>query len=352
MAETAVLFIDMDYFFAACEELRRPELKGRPFVVGTHPEKDRFRGVVQTCNYEARKFGVRSAMSVTKAFELCKDLIYVPDDWRYYEEMSAKVMQLIRSYSFPVEQDSVDEAAVDLGKTGYDEAKRIGEELKGKVNAEIGLPCTIGISYGKYLAKMVCDASKPNGFGIVTEKETERFLKDKAVGKLPGVGEKTEAKLKSMGITTIGELARVNPVTLIDKFGSAGVDMQQLAKGVDDSKVVSTEETLSIGRQSTLYQNTDDIVVVGKKLRELSDEVAREAERKGFRFKNVGVMVRYEDFTQITRSANLRHYSSSGDDIYAAAMALAKGLVSERKVRKVGVRVASLLETKGQKALF
>ncbi len=347
-----VLFVDMDYFFAACEELRRPELKGKPFVVGTHPEKDKFRGVVQTCNYEARKYGVHSAMSINKALELCKDLVYVPDDYKYYDEMSAKVMKLIRGYSFPVEQDSVDEAAVDLGKISYENAKRTGEEIKRRINAETGLPCTIGISYGKYLAKMVCDASKPNGFGIVTEKEMHAFLDSKPVGKLPGVGEKTEAKLKSIGITTVGELAKVNPVALIDKFGSAGVDMQQLAKGVDDGKVVSTEETLSIGRQSTLYRETGDIEVIGKKLKELSDDVAKESARKEFMFKNVGVMVRYSDFTQVTKAANMTHYSSSSEDIYKMAISLAKDLINGKIVRKVGVRVSALLTTKGQKALF
>lgn len=348
----AVIYIDMDYFFAACEELRHPELKGKPFIVGTNPESDKFRGVVQTCNYEARKFGIRSAVSTAEAFKLCKELLYRPDDYRYYEEMSKRVMDLVKGYGFPVEQDSVDEAVVDLAGKGYDEAKAIGAEMKKRINEELGLPCTVGISFGKYFAKMACDASKPNGLGVVREEEMHAFLEGKPVGRLPGVGSKTESALKAMGITTVGQLAKANKMVILEKFGTPGVEMQRLANGIDDSKVVSVDETLSIGRQSTLQSETSDMKPIGRKLRELGDEVAKEASMKGFRFKNVGVMVRYADFTQVTKSANLSHYSSSGDDIYKAVMALTKGLVNEKKVRKVGVRVTSLLSTKGQKALF
>ncbi len=348
----AVIYIDMDCFFAACEELRNPKLKGKPFIVGTHTEREKFRGVVQTCSYEARKYGIRSAMPVTRAFGLCQELVYVPDDFKYYEEMSKRVMDLVKGQGFPVEQDSIDEAAIDTGSGSYEEARRIGERIKAGINSGIGLPCTVGISYGKYLAKMACDASKPNGFGIVKEEGIHSFLGEKPVGKLPGVGERTESKLRSMGIETIGQLARANPVILMGKLGSAAAEIQQLANGIDDSRVVASEETLSIGRQKTLSYETTDMRIIGRQLKELSSEVAKEASLKGFRFKNVGVMVRYSDFTQLTKSTNARHYSSSGDDIYKEALALVKGLVSEKKVRKVGVRVSALLSIKGQRALF
>jgi nucleotidyltransferase/DNA polymerase involved in DNA repair len=341
----------MDYFFAACEEVKNPSLKGKPLIVGTSDEKNKLKGVVQTCNYEARKYGIKSGMPTIDAFKLHDKLEYVKTDNPYYEMIANKLMQLLKNYGYVVEQDSIDEAAMDLSSLDYDKAAKLGREIKERINKEFKLPCTIGISFGKYFAKMVCDASKPNGFGIIHENEIKEFLKNKPIGELPGVGTKTEEKLKSMNINTIGELAKINPVIIVEKLGTYGSEILRLANGTDDSKVASNEEILSIGRERTFENETNDMKIISKKLKELSREVVDELSSKALLFKNVGVKVRYNDFTQVTRSSMLNHYSSSQEDIYNQALPLIKKLVEGKKLRKIGVRVSSFIEGKKQKRL-
>ncbi len=347
-----VIYVDMDYFFAACEELRRPELKGKPLVVVTHDGKEVDRGVVQTCNYEARKFGIRSGMPSKKAFGLCKELSCVKADDAYYEGISAKVMAYLKRFGMPVEQDSVDEAAIGLAEGSYEDAIRIAKNMKKGILDDIGLPCTVGISFGKVFAKMVCDASKPNGFGIVKEEDIEKFLKGKSVGKLPGVGPKTEQRLNKLGIRSVDELAKANPTRVVTALGSIGTEFYRLAKGIDDSKILENGEVLSIGRERTLDSETNDPQRIGVTVGNLSNEVATEVQKKGFWFGNVGIKVRYADFTQVTRSRNLNHYSASEEDIRIAATLLLKDLIGAKHIRKVGVKVASLMEGKGQRKLF
>ncbi len=341
----------MDYFFAACEELKNPSLKGKPLVVGTNDEKNKLKGVVQTCNYEARKYGIKSGMPTVDAFKLYSKLEYVKPDDQYYEMMANKLMQLLKGYGFVVQQDSIDEAAMDLSSLDYDKAAKLGHEIKERIDKEFKLPCTIGISFGKYFAKMVCDASKPNGFGIIKEDRIKEFLSAKPIGKLPGVGAKTEEKLKSMGIKTIGELAKLKPVAVVENLGSSGAELVRLATGIDDSKIIGSEEILSIGRERTFDTETSDMRTIAKRLKELSEEVINELNSKSLLFKNVGVKVRYVDFTQITRSSMLSHYSSSQDDIYNQALPLIKKLVEGKKVRKIGIRVSLFIEGKKQKRL-
>ncbi|MEM3227418.1 MAG: DNA polymerase IV [Candidatus Micrarchaeaceae archaeon] len=348
-----VALIDMDYFFGACEELRHHELKGKPFVVGTSPEKDKMKGVVQTANYEARKYGIKSGISTVQAYRLYKDLIYLQEDYDYYESVSKKIFALLLSYHKPVEQMSIDEFAIDFGKdTSYHEAELLAMEFKERINKEIGLPCTVGISYGKVFAKMVCDSAKPNGFKTVKEEDIWNFLEDKSVGELPGIGVKTEEKLKEMGIAKIGELAKVNPLVLEEKFGSFGIEMHELANGIDKSKVIERYEVLSISRESTLEEPTKDLGKIKSKLKELSEDVKKEIDKNGYVFKTIGVKVRYSDFSGAIKNKSMERYSNSGELIFETACKLIELLVEGKEVRKVGVRVSSFSGGPGQRKLF
>lgn len=346
-----VVHIDMDYFFGACEELRHSELKGKPFVVGTAAEKDKMRGVVQTANYEARKYGIKSGMPTMQAFKLYSELSYFKEDYDYYESISKRIESLLASYHRPIERMSIDEFAIDFGKESYYESELTAKEMKERINKEIGLPCTVGVSYSKTFAKMACDSAKPNGFKVIKEEEIKEFLGNKDVSKLPGIGVKTEARLKEMGISRIGELAVANPLLLIDKFGSFGKEMFELANGIDRSKIVERAETLSIGRESTLEEPTADMQKIDKKLGELSREVKRELDKKGYVFKSVSVKARYQDFTEAIRNASLTHYSNSEELMLGMAHKLMEKLVGNKEVRKVGVRVSSLSGGIGQRRL-
>ncbi|EQD46067.1 DNA-directed DNA polymerase [mine drainage metagenome] len=345
-----VIYIDMDSFFAACEELRHPELKGKPFVVGTSSEAES-RGVVQTASYEARKYGIKSGMGLFMAKKAYADLTVLKSDEPYYEGISENIMSILHGFGFPVEQNSVDEAAIDVGNVSYIEAARIAKEVKTRIQDRTHLPCTIGISFGKYFAKMVCDASKPDGFGMLKEQEVLPFLSGKPIGKLPGVGKKTEERLLAMGIDTIGDLAKSNLQALISKFGSMAIELYNLANGIDNSKVVPYSMVKSIGRERTLESDTNDSTIHDKVLLELSKAVGKDAAGKGFWFRAIGLKVRYSDFTQITRSRQLSHYSSSQDDIYRIAKELLKGAERETGIRKLGVRVFMLSKRTGQATL-
>ncbi len=347
-----VIYIDMDYFFAACEELRHPELAGKPFVVGTSPPEHRMRGVVQTCNYEARKYGIHSAMPMTEALKLCKDLGYVPPDDAYYEGISAKLSALVRSRGYATESDSIDEFAVDVGDMGYPEATKLAGSIKAEVRSSIGLPCTIGISSGKTFAKMVCDSAKPDGLRVVPEPELSGFLAGKSVDDIPGIGRKLSEKLASMGLDTVDKLARASATMLVGEFGEVGTYMHMIANGRETERVVENTGALSIGRERAVRINAGDAVALRNTITDLSGQVSGEVTRQGVLFKTVTIKVRYGDFTVRTKSISLNHYTDSAAVVLDTAVELSLGVDPTKAVNKLGVRVSSLVSMKGQKKLF
>ncbi|MGI0100256.1 MAG: DNA polymerase IV [Candidatus Micrarchaeaceae archaeon] len=342
----------MDYFFAACEELKHPKLKSKAFVVGTATIAKKERGVVQTCNYKAREFGIRSAMPVSQALKLKPDLVYLESDDAYYEDMSSRVMALLKGYGMPTEVISIDEAAIDIGNMPYDDAGSMASAIKKRINSDIGLPCTIGISTGKVYAKMICDSSKPNGIGLLKGDDISGFLKDKKIGSLLGVGRKTEEKLNAMGIDTIGKLSKADPNVLVEKFGKHGKELYILANGTDLSKVSESYEVLSVGRERTLESETDNADSIVRMLGELSKEVIAEVKKKNLWFKGVSVKARYSDFTERIKNRKLNNYTNSIDTLNSTAMQLAKELIDYRKIRKIGVRVYIVESRKGQRSIL
>lgn len=341
----------MDYFFAACEEVRHPELKRKPFVVGTATIAKKERGVVQTSNYEARKFGIHSAMPTMQALKLKPDLIYLESDYKYYDEMSDKVMKLLKGYGFVTEVISIDEAALNIADRSYSAAELLAKEIKKQIKDETGLPCTIGVSVGKIYAKMACDSAKPNGMMVLKEEDLKSFLKDKDIDALLGVGKKTAEKLHLMGIKTIGELSKADPNILVDKFGVFGRELFLLANGRDDSKVGDNYNVMSIGRERTLEKETRDINDIENMLTYLSKEVIEEVKKEGLWFKGISVKARYSDFTERVKNKKLNNYTDSLDTLNSTALQLIKELVGEKSVRKVGVRTYILSLKKGQKSI-
>lgn len=347
-----VLFIDMDSFYASCEELRHPELKGKAFVVGTSDEKDKMHGVVETANYMAKKAGIHSAMPTLTAYKMKKDIIYVPSDHDYYDAMSAKIMQTLRSYGFRMEPVSIDEAALDLGGMSYEEAEKLGRIIKKEVNTNIGLPCTVGISSGKIFAKMVCDDAKPDGLKVVRGEKIKEFLKDKDIERILGVGHKTAERLNAAGIKTIGDIAKSEPTKLTNTVGSFGVELYALANGIDASKVIEHYDVLSIGRERTLSRKTTELDEINKMLDSLADEVMGEVVKQGFSFKTITVKARYVDFTEKIKGKSLTNYSDSLELLKKTSHELIREIIDTKPVRKVGVRVSSFTAGKGQKKLF
>ena len=347
-----VLYVDMDSFFASCELLRHKEYVGKPLIIGTSEEKDKDRGVVQTCTYEARKFGIKSGMSIVQAYKLCKDLIYIASDEKYYEEMSERIFAVLRGYGRPVEQYSIDEAAIDIEGMGYDDALSMGKELKERITREIGLRCTIGISHGKYIAKMVCESAKPDGLKLLRKEEIVPFLSGKAIEEIPGVGPKTAGKLHSMGIDTIDRMGSVDVQLLSKATGSFGAELHNIAIGDDRSRVVESSEALSISRERTLEKNTTEIKEVYAMADRLVEEVYGDVGKKNVLFRGVGVKIKYDDFTYVTRSTLLKNYSQSKEQIASVARKLfERNFDAKRPIRKIGIKVYSLSKVSGQRKL-
>ncbi|ASI13951.1 family Y DNA polymerase [Candidatus Mancarchaeum acidiphilum] len=347
-----VVYLDMDSFFASCEQLRHPELIGKPFAVVTD-SLDKFRGVVQTASYSARKFGIHSGMPTMKALQLYPNLHCIKEDYDYYEKISNEVMEIIKSYGFKMEAVSVDEAAIDTTELNESQVLEVAKGIKTKISNELKLKCTIGIAKGKTFAKMACDSAKPNGFLFIKDYETIEFIKYKKVSDIPGVGAKTEGKLAGLNIHYIGDIQNSNVQVLVGLLGEYGSELYKLSKGIDEEKIVSDYTALSISREKNLYEDTNDIPTIMAQLKELSEDAANAVRSTQKLYKSITVKVRYYDFTTKIKTKTLSYYSDSSDVLYSEASELIKPLIKDNiLVRRVGVKVSSLTDSAHQHKLF
>ena len=333
----AIVHLDLDAFFAAVEVLERPELKGRPVVIGGRPEE---RGVVSTASYEARKFGVRSAMPMARALRLCPRAIVLPPRHRLYRGYSHRVMEILHQASSLVEQVSVDEAYLDLTDRVaiWQEAVEIAQRLQGRVREEVGLSASLGVATNKLVAKVASDYDKPGGLTVVRPGEETAFLAPLPVRVLPGVGPVTERKLATMGVTTVGQLAQLSEEELSERFGKHGVEMARRARGIDGRAVVTEHEAKSISQELTFSHDLRDAGALREALRQLSEGVALRLKRAGLAAGTVAIKLRYGDFTTLTRQMSLAVPTDDEDEIYQAAEVLFERVWQQgRPVRLLGV---------------
>ncbi len=352
-ANRIIIHADMDSFFAAVEGRERPEHRGKPIIVGADPKGGRGRGVVSTCNYEARKYGVRSGMPISRAWKLCPGAVYLPVDLRLYEKVSSDVMEILRRHADKFEQVGIDEAFLDVSSLGnFENAKRLAQEIKMEIFEREKITCSIGIGPNKLVAKMASDFKMPDGLTVILPDEVKQFLSPLPVGKLWGVGRKTEQKLNEMGVKTISELAAYDPSVLIEEFGALGTHFHLMAQGLDRSEVEEREEIKSVGREFTFEEDTSDLSAVLETLDALSQEVHREIEGSNLYFKTVTVKVRYENFETHTHSKTLPFFTNRLRDIQRTARELVQPFLrSNRKVRLIGARVSNLASGERQKTL-
>ncbi len=344
----------MDHFYTAVETREQPEYAGKPVVVGADPKGGRGRGVVATSNYEARKAGVRSGMPISRAYRLCPEAVYLPPNFPLYIQVSNEIMQIARKYGDKFEQWGIDEAFLDVSSRSkdYDEARTLAESLKQEIKDKQKLTCSIGIGPNKLVAKIASDYKKPDGLTVVREDEAERFLDPLPVRKLLWVGRKTEARLKRMGVNTIGDLARFDPTILAEVFGVAGTQMYIMAHGIDKSDVEQRTEMKSISHEITFEEDTSEIVEVHQALDAMSAEVAKEARDQNLFFKTVTIKVRYENFETHTRSKTLPFMTNRPTDLRKNANELLQPyLRANRKIRLIGVRVSTFVSSAKQKTL-
>jgi len=331
----------MDAFFSAVEQKRRPELAGKPVVVGGEGDPTK-RGVVSTASYEARKFGIHSAMPLRTAYKLCPDAVFLPVDYEEYSRVSEEVKAILGEFSPVMEDVGIDEAFLDISSIDRP-LDEIASEIKKRIKDESGLTCSIGIAPNKLLAKMASDMQKPDGLTIIPEEDIRSRIHPLSVRKLWGVGPKTEAYLKEMGIRTIGDLASLSLDRLIEEFGqSYGSYLYEASRGMDESPLVTHWEPKSISRETTFQRDVDNWQVIAKNLADLTKEVVTGMKDEGYLGRTVTLKVRFNDFKTYTRAKTLERFSDSIEEIRRAAFDCLRRVELTKRVRLIGVRVSHL----------
>ncbi len=342
-----ILHLDLDAFFCAVEELHDPALRGKPFAVGGRPED---RGVVASCSYAARQFGVRSAMPTSRALRLCPGLLVISHHHGNYGEMSDKVMERLGDLSPLVEQISIDEAFVDISDLRED-PETVARRLQKRVNDELGLPCSVGVAGNKLVAKIATEVGKktaqkgqpPNAVTIVPLGTETAFLEPLSADMLWGVGPKTAAKLAGYGIKTIGDIARHSAADMAHWFGENGRDLARRACGMDESPVVNEHTRKSISQETTFSRDLSDDKKLADTLFGLSVEVGRRLRQAEIAGTTVKIKLRWPDFTTLTRQVTLSQPTDQDEEIYARALDLLGEVRSKGKpVRLIGVGVSGL----------
>jgi len=349
-----ILHLDLDAFYCAVEETRNPELRGKAFAVGGKPDE---RGVVASCSYAARKLGVRSAMPMSKALRLSPGLIIVPGHHRIYSEVSKQVMDILHNVTGLVEQISIDEAFLDISDI-QDNPERLARGLQARINAELQLPCSIGIASNKLVAKIATEVGKalalkrikaqglvepPNAVTVVGFGEEAAFLNPLPADMLWGVGPKTSVRLTELGIYTIGDIAKWPESEMLRLFGENGRELARHAKGIDDRPIETERETKSISQENTFSRDVRDDKLLQKTLREMSAEVAKQLRKNNLAGKTIKLKIRWPDFTTLTRQTTLNNPTDQEAEIATAVLELMKAVRKPNQaVRLIGVGVSGL----------
>jgi len=336
-----ILHVDMDAFYASVEVAKDPSLRGKPVIVGGQAG----RGVVTSASYEARAFGVRSAMPTITAHRLCPDGIYLSNDFESYAEFSKRIKEVFSSYSPLVEPLSLDEAFIDVGGsvklfgTPVDIARRIKQDV-----AMLGLPCTVGVAPNKFLAKLASTQGKPNGLLVVKADAVQQFLHPLPVDALWGVGAATGETLRRLGLKSVGDVAAIPRRTLERAIGdSMGAHLNLLANGIDDRPVTPDGPAKSVGSEETFSSDLDDTEVILREVLRLADRTASRLREKGMCGRTVTLKVRWSNFKTITRSRTLPAEFDNAAEIYEAVKDLYLKLDPQRpRIRLLGVSVSSL----------
>ncbi|HEY5585378.1 MAG TPA: DNA polymerase IV [Ruminiclostridium sp.] len=339
--QRVVFLVDMNAFFISCEMTRNPEIIGKPAAVAGNP-KNRT-GIVLAANYEARKYGVKTTMVIHQALKLCPGMMIIPPDHHFYEAKSQDVMKVLSNYSPVVEQNSIDEAWLDMTGTEslFGTHLEVAQRIMDNINDELGLWCSIGISENKLLAKIASEIKKPMGITELWIKDIKTKLWPLKVTDLYGIGKQTGVKLNNIGILTIGDLSNYNPKALNQMLGKQGIGLQRLANGIDDSPVIphASGEMKSIGRSNTLSEDAVNIEDLRNVFLEMCEEVGYDARKNNKKARTIQVAIKYSDFQNITRQICVEPTYLT-KDIYEKGFALLKkNWNSSKPVRLIGISI-------------
>ncbi len=348
----AILHVDMDAFFASVEMALDPSLTGKPVIVGGDPER---RGVVAAASYEARKFGVHSAMPLSRAKRLCPDAVFLHGHFEEYLQRSRAVREILGEYTPLVEPAGLDEAYLDLtgGKILFGEPSRVAQEIRSRVKEEVGLPSSSGVATTKVVAKVASGVAKPDGFLEVPPGKEREFLTPLPVEKLPGVGPVVRGVLYELGISTVGELALMPLEALEAAFGSWGRPLWEYARGIDHSRVFPRGRPKSVSRETTFESDTINYELVRSALLLLSEKCCRALRREGLASSRVGVKLRHSDFATYMKFKTLPVPTDAEQTVYRVARGLLEGLLEHgTRIRLVGIALSRLVPGGCQGELF
>ena len=348
MQSKVILMVDFDYFFAQCEEIRNPALKDKPVVVCVYSGRTEESGAVSTANYIARKYGVKSGMPIflAKRKLLHADAIFLPVDRVLYEEVSSNIMSILKNYADPFEQVGIDEAYLDVTERvhgSFEEARRLAQEMKDKVKSQEKITFSVGIGPNKLVAKIAVDFQKPNGLYVVKTEQIQSFLAPLPIDRLLGVGKKTNERMTSLGIKTIGDLAHYDAQKLTEIFGEKlGDYFHNAALGMDDSPVKERGEVESVSRISTLKEDTRDLAVIMNKVKVLCEGIYTNLIQKELKFKTVSVMAVMKDMSIRSRSKTFESPIFHLEMLETSTEDLFQKLLSETsiEIRRAGVKVS------------
>jgi len=344
MALRVILHVDLDAFFASVEQRDRPELRGRPVIVGGGGPNDR--GVVSAASYEARRFGVRSAMPLRTAASLCPEAVFLPVDGARYQAASREIMAILRRFTPQVEPISIDEAFLDVTASGalFGTGSEIAARIKQVIHDEVGLTASVGVASTKLVAKIASDLRKPDGLVTVAPGEEAAFLDPLPIGRLWGVGEQTAAVLREYGVATIGDLARMPEDLLARRLGSHGATLRERARGIDADPVEDAGPAKSISHEHTFDVDTDDRETIERTLLAMADGVSARLRAAGLRAGTVHVKIRDSTFRTITRQRTLAEPSDLTEPIWQTALDLARPEVHGHRIRLLGVGASNFGE--------
>jgi DNA polymerase IV (DinB-like DNA polymerase) len=356
-----VLHIDLDYFYAQCEENLDPSIRGRPVVVCVYSGRTQQSGVVSTCNYEARKYGVKSGIPIVRARKLLQEAqaVFLPMNRAHYEDVSDKIMEIAETHSDHFEKAGIDEAFLDLTSRTqgeFREAEQTAGEIKREILEQEQITCTVGIAPNKLLARMASDRNKPNGLTVVAPERVSEFLRGLPVNKIPGVGKRTEEKLEQMMVRTIDQLAAIDVSVLHQTFGSSlGTYLHRAALGEDDEPVREREEPTQLSRIATLKTNTRQTSEILPLLRTLASAVSKKLARKTMICRTISVVAVLADLSIHTRSKTLESPTYDEKAITQASEDLIEQLLQSMPsatVRRVGVKLSALSTRSGQTDIY
>lgn len=340
-----IIHIDMDAFYASIEERDNPSLKGKPLVIAKHPKDTNGRGVVTTANYEARKYGIHSAMSAKKAYELCPHATFVPGNREYYAQISKQIHQVFSKYTDMIEPLSLDEAYLDVteNKKGIKSAIKVARLIQSEIYETVQLTSSAGVSYNKFLAKIASDYDKPRGLTVILPEDAQNFLFDLPIEKFYGIGKKTIPMMHELGVYTGKDLYAISEMTLIDLFGKKGYSLYRKVRGIHNEPVETNRERKSIGRERTFGKTIILENEIQKNIREMSEEVSKKLISNELKGQTIVLKIRNTSYNTTTKRITVNHFINQTEDIYFYANQLWEDLNWQNiNIRLVGVTVTNL----------